>query len=340
MKEDFNLLNSNFFKSDSNVLVIGDVVLDRFIETTKTYSNHEKVDLYKTLGEKLFPGNAANVYMNTLKLGLKPQLIGTVGDDSAFEFLQRRIKSDYLLKRSNQETSTKSRIQVDNKTILRIDKGMNVTLSGEEKEKLINFFFSAMNNHSYSFIIISDLGEGVIFNELMSTLRRISRSKGIKLIVDPSRNKSLEDYKGSYILLPNLEEFNNLTNSSFSSGKEAVTLAQNIIKQEKYDIKNIIIKDGEKGSYLINELLEVTHVPALASSVVCSIGAGDSFISMLAKSLISGMGLKESYVFGNLAASIVVNVPYTSTLTINDVLTGYESLNINIKKLLNGSEQR
>lgn len=71
--------------------------------------------------------------------------------------------------------------------------------------------------------------------------------------------------------------------------------------------KCVVIKMGEKGSYLMNRQGESLHVPAFKSRVVDTTGAGDCFCAGFIKGLSLGWPLKQCLQLGNAAGACAVS---------------------------------
>ena len=77
---------------DCHLLVVGDLMLDRFIDGTVTRISPEApVPILSQSRCQLMPGGAANVACNLAQLGAKVTLIGACGDDAAASDLMAEL---------------------------------------------------------------------------------------------------------------------------------------------------------------------------------------------------------------------------------------------------------
>ena len=77
---------------DAHVLVIGDVMLDRYwYGTSARVSQEAPVPIVDIESDEDRPGGAANVALNLAALGLDVTLIGVVGDDDAARILRQKL---------------------------------------------------------------------------------------------------------------------------------------------------------------------------------------------------------------------------------------------------------
>ena len=116
----------------SNILVIGDAMLDKYtFGHTNRISPEAPVPVLKVEKEILKPGGAANVASNISSLGLKTSLVSEVGIDENGKALRKIIKSQKinLISKSdkNYNTITKTRIISQNQQLIRIDNECSYT---------------------------------------------------------------------------------------------------------------------------------------------------------------------------------------------------------------------
>ncbi|MDM5335827.1 PfkB family carbohydrate kinase [Fictibacillus enclensis] len=330
---DFSLdIKQRIEEFKSRVIVIGDVILDQYIQTEYTYSDHEQVKKYNVQENLYFPGNAANVAINLHSLGLQPHLIGIIGDDPAANILintlQGRVNTKYLIKNEGCSTSLKSRFQCNGLTHFRVDNGYSLTLTPFLRHQIRKHILSILKSYEIKIIILADNGEGTLDPLLIKEVCNLANSKGISVITDPSKNTDFKSYTSSSVLVPNLEEFNELTQQHFSTARQAIPYAQSLL--EGTNLHYIILKDSERGSYLVTQHKGVLYCPALSSTIQSSVGAGDSFISMLAVSELINLPLDVSFRLSNLAAAISVQKPFTSAVTLDDLDNQSHSIDENL----------
>ena len=80
--------------SDAKVLVIGDVMLDRFWHGAATRISPEApVPIVKVAGADDRPGGAGNVAINLVALGVETTLSGLVGDDEHAKQLRLAVEA-------------------------------------------------------------------------------------------------------------------------------------------------------------------------------------------------------------------------------------------------------
>ena len=160
------------------VLVIGDVIIDKYVYgTSSRISPEAPVPVITYIEEKETLGGAGLVYENLKNLDVNVKL---------FEIDQPR--------------SVKTRIMCDGHYITRIDddkpaKGMEVLKQVQETD------FS-----KYDFVVLSDYNKGVL-DEAKDIIAHINKYN-CKVIVDPKENAWF--YENAWLVKPNYNEFHDL----------------------------------------------------------------------------------------------------------------------------------
>jgi D-beta-D-heptose 7-phosphate kinase/D-beta-D-heptose 1-phosphate adenosyltransferase len=78
--------------STLRIIVIGDVMLDHYIAGDATRISPEApVPVVAVSGETYAPGAAANVALNTRRIGCAVELIGSIGDDHGGEIVKQML---------------------------------------------------------------------------------------------------------------------------------------------------------------------------------------------------------------------------------------------------------
>jgi len=111
-----------------NVLVVGDVMLDRYWwGSVSRISPEAPVPVVDHDRTSLVSGGAANVAANVAGLGAVPHLVGVIGDDIEGELLtelltKENIRSNFLTIIPKRPTTTKTRIVAHSQQIARVDR--------------------------------------------------------------------------------------------------------------------------------------------------------------------------------------------------------------------------
>jgi len=157
------------------VLILGDIIIDKYIYGTSTRISPEApVPIVNIERVSTSLGGAGLVYENLKSLGVDIELFET-----------------------NQPRSVKTRIISDGHYITRLDEDENANSNAVLDTILRNDF------SQYKYVILSDYDKGVLDNA-KQIIAHIN-SQGPKVIVDPKRYA--HDYEGAWLVKPNNSEF-------------------------------------------------------------------------------------------------------------------------------------
>jgi D-beta-D-heptose 7-phosphate kinase/D-beta-D-heptose 1-phosphate adenosyltransferase len=299
-----------------NVLIVGDVMLDRYWwGSVERISPEAPVPILSLRKTTLAAGGAANVAANVAGLGATPFLFGMVGMDTEAKSFKdiltaQRISTEYLYRHPDRPTTVKTRVIGHNQQIVRIDRELKSYISQLEEEELWKMIQQI--DGRIDVIIISDYGKGLITENIAMRLITFGSVHKLKVLVDP-KGKNYTKYSGATILTPNrfeLAQACNLVNQEQTSIEKAGNELLN-----KLSLKNLLVTQGEDGMTLfeINQIPE--HLPALARNVYDVTGAGDTVIATLAIGLASGMNTLEAAKMANTAAGLIVEQLGTTAIT-------------------------
>ncbi|MDB1122464.1 bifunctional D-glycero-beta-D-manno-heptose-7-phosphate kinase/D-glycero-beta-D-manno-heptose 1-phosphate adenylyltransferase HldE [Vibrio algarum] len=296
--------------SQSNVLVIGDVMLDRYWNgPTGRISPEAPVPVVKVENNEERPGGAANVAMNIASLGGHVHIIGLTGDDEPAKVLTNtlnglKVHCDFVAL-PDYPTITKLRVISRGQQLIRLDfedKFANID------PKLV---LSRMENAlpTAKAVILSDYAKGAL--EHAQQFIQKARAANIPVFIDP-KGADFERYRGATLLTPNMAEFE-LKVGKINSEEELIEKGLALI--EEFDFEALLITRSEHGMTLLRKGLAPFHLPTQAQEVYDVTGAGDTVISVLAASVAAGKPLDQACALANAAAGVVVGKLGTSTLS-------------------------
>lgn len=298
-------------------MVIGDVILDHYLECSKSFSVSEGVPVYKINNEYYFPGGAANVAYNLTDLGLPTLLFSTSGVDKAggtlLQLLERKLNTCNLYQSPFQATTQITRILSNESTPIRIDQEVNIPLDRNIRELLLTGIYKKMKTVKY--IVLSDYEKGIFDLKTTQSIITHAQTLNIPVAVDP-KGSVPDKYCGATLLTPNLVEFNALTHRQFSNIFDAVEEAKHFRREHDLDI--LILKGDKDGSIFIAD--QVIHQAPLVNcpNIQC-IGAGDSFLAAFVAAVVKGLKPEEAFAISNIAAGIAISHSYTYSVTLDDI---------------------
>lgn len=314
---------------DKNILVIGDVMLDKYIwGEVSRISPEAPVQVVEVTEESYSPGGAANVANNIVSLGATGIMVGIVGndttkDDLINELKKRKIDVEGLIVDESKRTIRKVRVFGKSQQLLRFDYEKRGDVSKQTEEKIIGFVKGKIKK--VDAIIVSDYAKGIVTAKLMEALKQLCRENGKIIIVDP-KPKHKDFYKDVTLITPNHAEAHHMSNigkDEEENTKEDIEKLGKTLLDELNS--NILITRGEKGMSLFCKDGIIKHIPTFAKEVYDIIGAGDTSVAALTLALASGASYEEAAIIANHAAGITVGKVGTSTVTIDELKKSIEN---------------
>jgi rfaE bifunctional protein kinase chain/domain len=295
--------------SKARVLVVGDVMLDRYwYGDASRISPEAPVPVLLWQREEARPGGAANVARNCAALGARTQLLSVVGRDEAGDRLVKLMKNEGVVvslhRDSSIHTTQKLRVVHRKHQLLRID--METPPSKEVLATKLADFRKALPGCDA--VLLSDYGKGGLAH--IATMIREGRRAGKHVLVDP-KGDDYSRYKGATLLTPNLAELREVV-GSWSDEKDLAQRAQRLRAALKLDA--LLLTRGEHGMTLYRRG-RALHVKSQAREVSDVTGAGDTVIATLAVMLAAGEGVESAVRIANRAGGIKVGKFGTAVVT-------------------------
>ncbi len=307
---------------DKKILVVGDVMLDKYIwGNVDRISPEAPVPVVEVVKETQSLGGCGNVAHNVTSVGANSYIVTLVGNDSYSEELklmlkQRNVNIDGVFIDNFRPTTVKTRIIAHNQQVVRVDKENRMQITPHIFEKIKSYIEEIKDK--IDAIIISDYGKGVITKSLLSYLINLSKKLDIPITVDPKIEHFME-YKKVTTLTPNLNEATlgmRLTKKP-KTEKELYDLGKKILK--KLSPQALVITRGSDGMTLF-EKEKVYHIPTRAKEVYDVTGAGDTVIAILTLCLSTKADFVSSCEISNFAAGIVVGKIGTATVSKEELI--------------------
>ena len=292
---------------NTNILVIGDVMLDRYCWGSVTRISPEApVPIVRLHRQTSRPGGAANVAANAVALGGKVQLIGLVGDDEEAKELSSTvselgIKVPIFHKSLNRPTTVKTRIVAHNQQIVRLDSEDVRDISTVEADEVFRKFVECVE--SVNVVILSDYSKGLLNAELVQEIIRLCRESKKLVLADP-KGKIFEKYRGATILTPNRREAAEACKLEESDPDLVHKAGAELLGT--LDLESVLITESENGMTLFEKTIPPVHFGTAAREVYDVTGAGDTVIACLGVALAAGCSVERSAYIANIAAGLSV----------------------------------
>ena len=303
------------------ILVIGDVMLDRFIDgSISRISPEAPVPVLEKSRETQMPGGAANVAGNLASLGCNVRLVSVTGDDaqgrSVAALLGANMAIDFhqVIDR-NRPTTTKTRFRADGQQVLRFDEETTDAVDAATGKQLLDTFVAALDEADL--VILSDYAKGAVPPSLIAEVISHARNAGKTVVVDP-KLADFGAYAGASLLTPNLAE---LRRTGIVAGDTLEQIAAGASRlAAAHDMEAILVTLSARGMLLAGADGSWHHAPAQAREVFDVSGAGDTVIAMMAAALAGGIDRAAAMSLANIAASVVVAKSGTAIATPGEII--------------------
>ena len=290
----------------ARVLVLGDVMLDRFVYgSVERISPEAPIPVVSIERRSDMPGGAANVARNIAAMGARVTLLGAVGADASARDLHAQLTLSptidaHLIVDASRPTSVKTRYVADGQQVMRADCESRHWLTGAAEASLLERFSAALNEAHV--VILSDYAKGVLSDSIAAAAIRIARAAGKPVIVDP-KSKDFEKYRGATLITPNRLELQTVCGFSCDCDAAVAAGASSILRQGLCDA--VIVTRGKDGMSVIHADGAVIHLPTAARQVFDVSGAGDTVVAALALGMAAGADLEDAATLASSAAGIV-----------------------------------
>lgn len=301
---------------NSKILVIGDVMLDRYWWGDVTRISPEApVPVVRLRKDSVDPGGAANVAVNVAGLSATAYLVGVVGHDAEGKSLANSLEAhnvspDHLVRSSSRTTNVKTRVIAHSQQVVRIDQEITLALSPEDEAKICDTISETAKEADL--ILVSDYAKGVLTAKVLSTLFKLAREYEKPILVDP-KGKDYSKYLGASVLTPNRREAAEACNFD-EDGEDLVDRAGRKLIED-LDLSAVLVTQSEDGMTLFERNKAGVRLGSLAKAVYDVTGAGDTVIATMAVALASGSTYLEAARIANIAAGIVVEQIGTTAIS-------------------------
>ena len=323
-KNRFDQISSSF--SQQSILVIGDVMLDKFMwGNASRISPEAPVPIISVNKISHSPGGAANVALNLSKLSANVQILGIVGDDNEGAILEdtllkNGVKTQFITD-AKISTTTKTRIIAHGQQVVRTDYEYIRDVNSDQIKIIKDILDKIISE--IDAIIIQDYNKGLLVKDSIKTILDISSEKNIPVYVDPKKDNFFA-YNKIRLFKPNLFEFESAINFK-EQDKSFEDLGKDLRKKINAEI--LMVTRSEEGVTLFTDK-NVQTISTKARKVHDVSGAGDTAISAFVLADLCGANIEESAMISNYAAGRVceeVGVVPISLEMIKDIVDHYSN---------------
>ena len=314
---------------DAHLLVVGDLMLDRFVMgDVERLSPEAPVPVLRVVSEECRLGGAANVIHNIRTLGGRVTACGVIGNDDPGKRILgilRRVGASTagVFTDRKFQTIQKSRIIASphHQQIVRLDRESREPIQSATLKRLREFILDRAERCDG--VVISDYGKGAVHPELLSALAvRVGKRK-IICVVDPKK-ENFARYRFPTLITPNRSEAADAAGIDIHDDKTLLAAGAKLLRQ--WRAQGVLITRGVDGMSLFRPRCTPRHFPTEPHDVFDVTGAGDTVVAVCALVLACGGEFEAAAVIANVAAGFVGDEIGTVAVPFNKLKLKIEEL--------------
>ena len=307
--------------SGVRVVVIGDVMLDRFVHgEVSRVSAEAPIPVLAHGQENVMLGGAGNVARNIAALGGMATLIGLVGEDGPAEEVRRLLDDEdaiaaAMITDGARPTTVKMRYSASGQQLLRVDTEVISPASGRPEAALVESLGQAAPTAAA--LVVSDYGKGVVTPVVIEACLTMAKTYGLRIVVD-SKARGFAHYGLVDLVKPNAAELARATDMPTDTDAEVeLALAAALARCQA---KAILVTRAARGLSLAVRGAGVVHSSRPPPEVFDTAGAGDTTLAAIGLALAAGADMQTGVELALLASNIVVQKAGVATVSPEDLI--------------------
>ena len=304
--------------SDLHIMVIGDVMIDRYISgEIRRISPEAPVPVVDMYGMEDRLGGAANVALNLNALDSKVTILSITGVEEEGNRLAALLEENpriscQFMQIAGRKTTVKTRVMAGNQHVLRIDIEDTADISPDQEDSFLNIFYNTIRNSDIKGVILQDYNKGLLTPKVIKGILNYCNEQKILTFVDP-KERNFFAFDSCTLFKPNKKEILKAFQLQSEDFDHLDTLLRSKIR---HNITFITL--GSSGIYA-NDGVSSKVYPTLPRTIADVCGAGDTVISVIALCHLKGMDLDDMAMVANIAGGQVCEYPGVVSVNIDQL---------------------
>ncbi|MDP3293533.1 MAG: D-glycero-beta-D-manno-heptose-7-phosphate kinase [Nevskia sp.] len=295
---------------DAKIVVLGDVMLDRFVYgRVERVSPEAPIPVVHHQSERSMLGGAANVARNVVALGGRATLVGVLGDDADGDIVADRLCGEdgitgRFVRVAGHPTTVKTRFVSGSQQIMRLDVERLLVVDPATEDAIVERVVEGLADAAA--LILSDYAKGVLSPPVIRRVIEAARARSVPVVVDP-KTRDVARYAGASVMTPNASEATMIAGIDCSIAENVDAAAKAIREQAGVDA--VVLTRGAQGMTIWAPAEggeRSIDIPTVATEVFDVSGAGDTVVATLSLALTAGAPVSEAARIANAAAGIAV----------------------------------
>ncbi len=305
----------------TRILVVGDIMLDRFVYgQVERISPESPVPILSIRREERMLGGAGNALANLSGLTVASHILALIGKDEEGRQVRDLATAmnadvDGLITDPARPTIVKTRFLAGHQQLLRTDFETRQPLSDSLAQQILSYVNKVVAD--VQSIILSDYGKGLLRPDVIAEIIKSANKQGVPVVVDP-KGQDFSIYRGAFAVSPNKKELSEATRGrNVESDEEIEAAARQIIQECGIEV---VVATRSKDGMSVVRADQAVHIKNTMQVEVYDVsGAGDTVISTIASGLAAGASIEDSSRLANLAGSHVVTKVGTAPIRIKEL---------------------
>lgn len=309
--------------ADCRVVVLGDVMLDRYIEgSTDRVSPEAPVPVVRMENEWEVVGGAGNVAANIRGLGARCDLVGVLGDDAAGravdEALARIGVGRGFVLDPDRPTTVKTRVLARGQQVVRVDREHADDHGGALAEMLVARLDERLPGaHA---LVMADYDKGVLSPVVVRNALAVAAAQGVPTIVDPKLRRFFS-YAGATVFKPNRREIGRAIGEPARPGDAEWMEGA----RRRIGCRHLLLTLGAGGMALASENGRLDRVRVTPRSVYDVSGAGDTVSAVVAVAAAAGAAIGDAVRWSAHGAAVGLATAGAATVTADEIRMSLET---------------
>lgn len=324
----FELIDEMARLGTPRVLVIGDLILDRYIwGDAERISQEAPVILLREDRQETRLGGAANVANMLRGLEAEVTLAGVIGSDADGAWVEKELERfgvdcSALVTDSDRPTTCKVRFMGRAQhrhphQMLRVDREVRTPVTSAIAGQLLAAIQPRL--HEFQAVLVSDYAKGVCTAEVLRPLITAARAAGLPVIVDPAAGGDYSIYSGATGVTPNRSETQKATGVDVRSIDAAFQAGRLLV--EKFNLDMAFVTLDRDGIALTHQNGQSVHLPTRVREVYDVTGAGDMVLAMFGLGMAAGIEPTNLCRLANVAGGLEVEQVGVVRISRKEILT-------------------
>jgi D-beta-D-heptose 7-phosphate kinase/D-beta-D-heptose 1-phosphate adenosyltransferase len=309
------------------VLVVGDVMLDRYVwGNAERISQEAPVILLHADKREERLGGASSVATMLRALGAQVTLTGVVGADADAGRIRQLLTAlgidhNGVVTDPDRPSSVKERYigraqHRHPQQMLRVDYEVRTPVSGAVEKQLAGILANRLRQADI--VLSSDYDKGVCTPGLLAEVIAGARAHGLRVLADPIRGENYAKYRGCSAVTPNRLEAGLAVGRTLHDPAQALRAAAQL--REQLDLEAGIVTLDKDGMALAHRDGRSQVFPTRPRQVYDITGAGDMVLSVLGMALAAGADYDAAIRLANVAGGLEVEKIGVATVSREEIL--------------------